>query len=37
MPPWRALPNGLLLVTLVSNFGTFILYGLTNIICIVAF
>ncbi len=32
-----ALPNGLLLVTLVSNFGTFMLYGLTNIICIVAF
>jgi amino acid transporter len=32
-----ALPNGLLLVTLVSNFGTFILYGLTNIVCIVAF
>jgi len=32
-----ALPNGLLLVTLLSNFGTFVLYGLTNIICIVAF
>jgi basic amino acid/polyamine antiporter, APA family len=32
-----ALPNGLALVTLVSNFGTFMLYGLTNIICIVAF
>jgi len=32
-----SLPNGLLLVTLVSNFGTFILYGLTNIICCVAF
>src|SRR5208337_3587913 len=32
-----ALPNGLLLVTLVSNFGTFVLYGLTNVICIVAF
>jgi amino acid transporter len=32
-----SLPNGLLLVTLVSNFGTFILYGLTNIVCIVAF
>src|SRR5260370_30168777 len=32
-----ALPNGLQLVTLVSNFGTFMLYGLTNIICIVAF
>ena len=32
-----ALPNGLLLVTLISNFGTFILYGLTNVICMVAF
>ncbi|MGB6553932.1 MAG: APC family permease [Candidatus Binataceae bacterium] len=32
-----AMPNGLLLVTLTSNFGTFLLYGLTNIICIVAF
>jgi APA family basic amino acid/polyamine antiporter len=32
-----ALPNGLLLVTLVSNFGTFMLYGLTNIVCMVAF
>ncbi len=32
-----SLPNGLLLVTLLSNFGTFLLYGLTNIICIVAF
>ncbi|HUA35293.1 MAG TPA: APC family permease [Candidatus Binataceae bacterium] len=32
-----SLPNGLALVTLVSNFGTFMLYGLTNIICIVAF
>ncbi len=31
------LPNGLALVTLVSNFGTFMLYGLTNVICIVAF
>lgn len=31
------LPNGLLLITLLSNFGTFVLYGLTNIICIVAF
>ena len=30
-------PNGLLLITLLSNFGTFVLYGLTNIICIVAF
>ncbi|MGH7780957.1 MAG: APC family permease [Candidatus Binataceae bacterium] len=32
-----SLPNGLLLVTLTSNFGTFLLYGLTNIVCIVAF
>jgi APA family basic amino acid/polyamine antiporter len=32
-----ALPNGLLLITLLSNFGTFVLYGLTNIICIIAF
>ncbi len=32
-----ALPNGLLLVTLLSNFGTFVLYGLTNIVCIMAF
>ena len=32
-----ALPNGLLLITLLSNFGTFLLYGLTNVICIVAF
>ena len=32
-----ALPNGLLLITLLSNFGTFVLYGLTNIVCIVAF
>src|SRR5580700_4423895 len=32
-----ALPNGLALVTLVSNFGTFALYGLTNIVAIVAF
>ena len=24
-------------MTLVSNFGTFMLYGLTNIVCIVAF
>jgi len=32
-----SLPNGLLLITLLSNFGTFLLYGLTNIICIVAF
>jgi APA family basic amino acid/polyamine antiporter len=32
-----SLPNGLQLVTLVSNFGTFMLYGLTNIVCMVAF
>src|SRR5580658_2949777 len=32
-----ALPNGLALVTLVSNFGTFIVYGLTNVCCIVAY
>jgi amino acid transporter len=32
-----ALPNGLLTVTLLSNFGTFVLYGLTNIVCIVAY
>jgi hypothetical protein len=32
-----AMPNGLALVTLLSNFGTFVVYGLTNIIAIVAF
>ncbi len=32
-----ALPNTLLWVTLSSNFGTFLLYGLSCIICIVAF
>src|SRR5580698_7892385 len=32
-----ALPNGLALVSLVSNLGTFALYGLTNIVAIVAF
>jgi len=32
-----ALPNGLALVTLISNFGTFAVYGLTNVICIVAY
>jgi amino acid transporter len=32
-----SLPNGLVLITLLSNFGTFVLYGLTNIVCIVAF
>jgi APA family basic amino acid/polyamine antiporter len=31
------LPNTLVIVTLVSNFGTFMLYMLTCIICIVAF
>jgi basic amino acid/polyamine antiporter, APA family len=32
-----ALPNSLLTVTLASNFGTFLLYGLSCIICMVAF
>ncbi len=32
-----ALPNSLLIVTLVSNFGTFMLYGLTCVVAIVAF
>jgi amino acid transporter len=32
-----ALPNSLLIVTLVSNFGTFLLYMLTCVIAIVAF
>ena len=32
-----ALPNTLLLMTLASNFGTFLLYGLSCVICIVAF
>ena len=32
-----ALPNTLLLVTLASNFGTFLLYGLSCIICMVAY
>jgi amino acid transporter len=32
-----ALPNSLLTVTLASNFGTFILYALSCIICIVGF
>ena len=31
------LPNTLVIVTLVSNFGTFLLYMITCIICIVAF
>ena len=32
-----ALPNTLLLMTLASNFGTFLLYGLSCIICMVAY
>ncbi len=32
-----ALPNSLLTVTLASNFGTFLLYALSCIICLVAF
>ena len=32
-----ALPNSLLTITLTSNFGTFILYGLSCLLCIVAF
>lgn len=32
-----ALPNSLLTVTLASNFGTFVLYALSCIICVVAF
>jgi basic amino acid/polyamine antiporter, APA family len=32
-----ALPNSLLTMTLASNFGTFLLYALSCIICIVAF
>lgn len=32
-----ALPNSLLMVTLTSNFGTFILYALSCLLCIVAF
>jgi basic amino acid/polyamine antiporter, APA family len=31
------LPNSLLLITLVSNFGTFILYALSCILCMVAY
>ena len=33
----RKLPNTLVIITLVSNFGTFLLYMLTCIIAIVAF
>ncbi len=32
-----AMPNSLLTITLTSNFGTFILYGLSCLLCIVAF
>ena len=32
-----ALPNTMLLMTLASNFGTFLLYGLSCVICMVAF
>jgi len=32
-----ALPNSLLAMTLASNFGTFLLYGLSCIICLVAY
>ena len=32
-----ALPNSLLTVTLASNFGTFLLYGLSCIICMIAY
>jgi len=32
-----ALPNSLLTITLASNFGTFLLYGLSCVTCIVAF
>ena len=32
-----ALPNSLLAITLASNFGTFILYGLSCILCMVAY
>lgn len=32
-----ALPNTMLLMTLASNFGTFLLYGLSCIICMVAY
>ncbi len=32
-----ALPNSLLVVTLTSNFGTFILYGLSCFLCMVAY
>ena len=31
------LPNSLLAITLTSNFGTFLLYGMSNLVCILAF
>ena len=34
---YAALPNTLVIVTLISNFGTFMLYMITNIIAMVAF
>jgi amino acid transporter len=33
----KSIPNSLLIVTLISNFGTFLLYMLTNLAAIVAF
>jgi hypothetical protein len=32
-----AMPNSLLLITLASNFGTFLLYMLSNVVCWVAY
>jgi basic amino acid/polyamine antiporter, APA family len=32
-----AMPNSLITVTLASNFGTFLLYGLSCVICLVAY
>jgi hypothetical protein len=32
-----ALPNSLLTVTLASNFGTFLLYGLSCVVCMIAY
>ncbi len=34
---YPSLPNSLVIVTLVSNFGTFLLYMLTNVVAMVAF
>ncbi len=31
------LPNSLLAITLTSNFGTFLLYGMSNLVCILAY